>query len=377
MTPRARHVICTAVLAALAAVPAVAAAAPIISMQDDRVWQVANPASRVALMAKTGARAIRVDMRWDVVATRRPAAPTNPADPAYDWRRYDAIVKAAKAKGLQVIFTVWGTPAWAADRSVPPPTNPAFQPYAIRPARPADYGDFGAAAAARYAPQRVHRWEAWNEPNIPLFLRPQFARKGRRWVPASPATYSAMLKAFYAGVHKSDRRALVSGAVTAPAGDKCPFSCPDQADDRMTPQDFIKALGAKGLRPPMDAVSHHPYPLTTPRTTTPPGRTYVDLYNLGELQRVIDSTYLRGKPLWLTEFGFATRATREYPFHVTSGQQAQFVRDAVKRVRKNRRVAVFTWYFLQDSPVWASGLLDQRGRPKPAYAVFRSLARRT
>ena len=375
MTSRARRLGLAAALAGLAALPAAAAAAPTITVQDDRVWQVADPAARVALMAKTGARAIRVDLRWDVVAPRRPAAPTSPTDPAYDWRRYDAIVRAAKAKGLQVIFTVWGTPAWAADRSVPPPTNPAFQPYAIRPARPADYGDFGAAAAARYAPQGVHRWEAWNEPNIPLFLRPQFARKGRRWVPASPATYSALLKSFYAGVHGADPKAVVAGAVTAPAGDRCPFSCPNQPDGRVAPQDFIRALAAKGLRPPMDAVSHHPYPLTTPRRTTPPGRTYVDLYNLGELQRVIDATYLRGKPLWLTEFGFATRATREYPFHVTARQQAQYVRDAIARVRKNRRVAVFTWYFLQDSPVWASGLLDGRGKQKPAYAVFRSLAR--
>jgi hypothetical protein len=325
-----------------------AATSPVPSLQDDRLaLPSVDPAPRVRLMAELGARVIRVDLRWDLVAPRRPAAPTDPADPAYDWRHYDAVVAAARANRVQVLFTVWGTPAWAADPAVPRGPYPAV---ATRPRDPADFGAFGAAVAARYAPRGVHLWEAWNEPNIPLFLRPQYRREGGRWTAVSPSTYSRMLRAFYAAVKSIDRTATIGGAVTAPVGDQCPSSCPDDADGRVTPIAFLRGLAAAGNRPPMDVYSHHPYPITGPRTSTFAGANYVDLYNLGRLRSAIDRTYLRGKRLWLTELGFSTRPVREYPTAFSEPRQAQYLADAYRRLRGDRRVAIVTWFFLQDNP---------------------------
>ena len=139
----------------------------------------------------------------------------------------------------------------------------------------------------------------------------------------------------------------------------------------------VRLLGARGLRPPMDAWSHHPYPLRRPSDRTPPNRAYVDLYNLDTLFRALDATYLRGKPVWLTEFGFATRRTSQYPFFVTPAEQARFMSDAFRRMRATPRVKVFVWYLLQDHPDWASGVLDVAGNRKPSYRVFRSQAVRT
>ena len=175
---------------------------------------------------------------------------------------------------------------------------------------------------------------------------------------------------FYAAVKEVDPTARIAGAVTAPAGDRCPLSCPRSADGRVNPLAFIQGLDAPGLRPPMDAVSHHPYPLTRPRRFTSPSVSYVDLYNLGRLARAIDATYLKGRPLWLTEFGFGTERVEEYPFHVSRGQQAAFLADAARRVARMPRVRLFSWYLLQDNPGWTSGLLTEEARRKPAFATF-------
>jgi hypothetical protein len=348
---------------------ALGAPSPIASIQDDRL-SLANidPAPRLRLMARLGAQVVRVDLRWDRVATRRPADPRNPADPAYDWRHYDEVVANARADGVSLLFTVWGTPSWAADRTVPP--SAVYPAFATRPARPEDLGDFAAAAAARYAPLGVHLWEAWNEPNIPLFLRPQYVRQGARWVAISPTTYSRMLTSFYRAVKSVDPSATVAGPVTAPVGDACPSTCPASPDSRVTPLAFLAGLNAPGNRPPLDVYSHHPYPITPPRETTFAGATYIDLYNLGRLETAIDHTYLRGKRLWLTEVGFATRPTSEYPTWFSQPLQARYLADAYRRVRIDHRVALLTWFDLQDSQVWASGLLRQNGSPKPAAAAF-------
>jgi hypothetical protein len=347
----------------------VPARSPIASLQDDRIYQAgADVAGRMRMMANLGAAVVRVDLRWDLVAPARPANARDPADPAYDWSAYDRIVDATRATGTRILFTVWGTPGWARDPSVAVGTR--FGPHAVRPLRPGEFGLFGAAAAARFAPRGVHLWEAWNEPNIPLFLRPQFVRRGGRWVPVAAAHYSAMLRSFYRAVKRVDPRARIAGAVTAPVGDQCPSSCPRSEDARTTALAFLSGMAARGRRPPMDVYSHHPYPITKPRDTSFAGASYIDLYNLDRLERAIDRTYLRGKPLWLTEFGFGTRRVREYPLFVSQRQQAAYLLDAYRRMRLNPRVKLFTWYFLQDSPFWSSGLLDQRARPKPAHAAY-------
>lgn len=83
-------------------------AAPVAALQDDRIYQEGvDPAPRVRLMSNLGARIIRVDLRWDLVAGRRPADPGNPKDGAYDWSQYDRIVSAARANKVAILFTVW------------------------------------------------------------------------------------------------------------------------------------------------------------------------------------------------------------------------------------------------------------------------------
>ena len=356
-------------------------ASPIASLQDDRVYQyqdqgVAVPErqrlvdERLKTMADLGATLIRVDFRWDRVATRKPHTPADPADPAYDWDRYDRIVTAAKKNGVEVLFTVWGTPAWAADRAVRPNRG---EEYAVRPAHPDDYGAFAAAAARRYAPRGVHRWEAWNEPNIPLFLFPQYERRGGRWVAVSPATYSELLKRLYVNVKRVAPDAVVAGGVTAPTGDECGLSCSPKrvaAPARVAPAAFLRGLDEPALRPPMDVVSHHPYPTIRPELASRPRPRAIELYNLDQLTAAIDRTYLRGRPIWLSEYGFATEPVKNLATFLTPAEQATAISDALRRGRAVPRVQLMTYYFLQDNPGFKSGLTTVDGTPKPGRDAF-------
>ena len=72
------------------------------------------------------------------------------------------------------------------------------------------YG-FAYAAAARYSGSytgtdgrtlpAVRLWAAWNEPNNPVFLRPQFSKAGGKWVIQSAIDYAKICNAVYGGVH--------------------------------------------------------------------------------------------------------------------------------------------------------------------------------
>lgn len=346
--------------------PLAPGASPLAGIQDDRVIQ-GDPLPRLRMMADAGARIARVDLRWDQVAATQPTNPADPNDPAYNWARYDQVVAAARQYRMEVLFTVWGTPSWAVDTSLFPYGDLVYGPASFAPRDPADFGRFAEAAARRYTPQGVRKWEGWNEPNIPMFLQPQYRRVNGLPVAVSPEIYSGLQRAFYDGIKRVDRGSQVAGAVTAPAGNAGGLD-----PTRVVPMTFVRDLNRAGLRPPMDVVSHHPYPVRS-RTNkpTPGGRAYADLYNLNHLITAIDGTYLRRKKLWLTEYGFSTAAVPEYRLTVSPRGQAVNISDAYWRTKTNPRVTMTIYYLLQDHPGWRSGLYSQNGGPKPGLQGHR------
>lgn len=339
---------------------------PLAGIQDDRVVQV-DPGRRMRMMADAGARITRVDLRWDQVAKSRPGNAADPNDPAYDWTVYDGVVRAARQNRIQVVFSVWGTPEWAVNRSLFAQGDLNYGTQTFPPTDADDFARFAQALARRYGRLGVKKWEGWNEPNVPMFLQPQFRRSGSRYVPVSPTIYANLQRAFYRGIKSVDRTAQVAGVVTSPAGNVIK---PGQVPVRVIPMTFVRMLNAPSLRPPMDYVSHHPYP-QRPRSDRPtrPGRAYSDLYNLQEFTRAVDATYLRGKRLWLTEYGFSTAAVPEYRIVVSQAGQATNIADAFVRIKRDRRVAMGIYYFLQDHPGWRSGLVTMSGRRKLGYAA--------
>ena len=147
---------------------------------------------------------LRLNLYWGGefgVATRRPFDSADPNDPAYAWDAYDRVIGAADRANIKVLLTIYGTPSWANGGKAVNIAPKSFD----------DLRKFAFAAATRYsgswttednrALPAVHYWTAWNEPNNPAFLSPQYRRSGGRWVMQSARDYVRICNAVYDGVH--------------------------------------------------------------------------------------------------------------------------------------------------------------------------------
>jgi hypothetical protein len=282
-------------------------------------------------------------------------------------------VLAARAEGIEVVFSVFGTPAWANGGR---PTNRA-------PRDVGDLAEFALAAATRYSGSfrrgdgvvlpPVRLWTAWNEPNLQLGLVPQWRRVGGRWVAQSARDYASICNAVVSGVHATSVRGeRVACGVTSARGNNNPRGRPSS----VSPIAFMRALKAAGAAG-FDAYAHHPYygSIDEGPSTQPHGRNAVTLANIGVLEREV--TRLWGpKPIWITEYGYQTNPP-DRAFGVTWAAQARYLTEAVAIARRDSRIAMLLWFLLRDEPRlagWQSGLITAAGVEKPALAAFRRAA---
>jgi hypothetical protein len=354
--------------------PAAASKQIDIGLFDD-ASVLGSPQSTFPTLKKLNVEVVRMLLVWggrDGVATKRPARPTDPADPAYAWGRYDRSIEAASRAGIEVLLTIVGTPSWAnggKSAQYAPTSATTLREFAYAAARRYS-GTFLDAGSGRILP-RVERWLAWNEPNSPVFLQPQFARVGGKWRMAAPAAYAQICNAVYAGVHAAGGPERVACGATAPRGHNDPAS----ARPSIAPLTFLQEAKRRGLRT-FDAWAHHPYyggPWETPATRNL-GSRVVGLGNIDTLISAMTSLYGR-KPLWITEYGYQTKPPDDI-FGVSWTKQATYLRQAFDIARSNPRIDLFMWFMLKDSPSpesWQSGLITTDGRKKPAFAVFAAL----
>jgi len=332
-------------------------------------------ADNFPLLSSLHVQVVRVTLSWGGpggVANKRPANPADPADPAYDWSRYDQVVERANDAGIQLLFTIVGTPAWA-NGGKPPQYAPvsASTLRAFATAAAASYsGTFLDTATGTLLP-RVGLWLAWNEPTNPVFLQPQFTKANGRWVMTSAVAYARICNAVYSGVHAAGGPEQVACGATAPRGTNSPTS----SRPSVSPLAFLRAAKKSGLRT-FDAWAHHPYygaPFDSP-TTRAVGPGAVELGHIDSLIAELTALYGR-KPLWITEYGYQTKPPDPL-FGVSWDKQAVYLREAYEIARANPRIDLFTWFLLRDSPSaggWQSGLITADGRHKPAFAVFAGL----
>jgi hypothetical protein len=328
-----------------------------------------------------GAQVVRVNLYWGGklgVARYRPFEGSDPRDAAYNWSLYDSVVQYAGANKINVLFSITGTPRWAngGQSSNRPPKN--FN----------DLRKFAYAAAARYSGTytgtdgrtlpAVRFWAAWNEPNNPVFLRPQFVKRGGKWVIQSAIDYAKICNAIYAGVHSTmykDER--VACGVTAPRGNNNPRS----ARPSVSPVAFLTAAKKAGMKT-FDAYAHNPYygvPTETPSTRPVSARpgvapTAITLANINVLLAAVGRLY-GPRHLWITEYGYQTDPPDSF-FGVSWTRQARYLTQAFGIARKNPRIDMMIWFLLKDQPDlsgWQSGLMTVAGRRKPAYAAFARL----
>jgi hypothetical protein len=367
------------VVAAAAAAFFASSAAPssrlIKGLFDEANTLTGNPDRTFPILRQLNTKALRTNLYWGGrygVASSRPQSPTNPDDPAYDWSLYDRTVNYAQQFGIKIVFSIWGTPRWA---------NGGRQPN-IAPTNAADLERFARAAARRYSGRwrgedgrglpRVDFWLAWNEPNNPVFLAPQFKRVGGKYIRWSPRDYARICNAVVEGVHGANfRTQKVACGATAPGGNNSPTS----SRASISPIAFlrsIKAYGAKGF----DAYAHHPYHANPSESPKTPPRS-VNTITLGNINVLIkELTRLYGaKRVWITEYGYQTNPPDRL-FGVSWAKQAAYLKEAYAIARANPRIDMLLWFLLRDDTAaggWQSGLMTAGGKRKPSFIQYQRI----
>jgi hypothetical protein len=320
--------------------------------------------SQFPIYAQLGAGVYHTRLSWRETATRRPADPRNPGDPAYAWpAELDDAVAEARRHGMRVAVDAARSPAWANGGR---PDNWA-------PTRPADYADFIAAAARRYP--SVRYWIIWGEP----VRRPNWMpmEHTHAWKPLTPAQaaparrYARLLDAAYAAVKSVSRRALVVGGNSFTNGD-------------IAPRNFIRNLKLPSGRPPrMDLYGHNPFAARRPDLSRPPIRDgQADFCDLDDLVRWIDRDLGRAPggrrlKLWLGEYFAPTdHANREFGWWVSRRTAASWLSSGLRITRRWNRIETLNWLTLYDDAPRPEGdetnkgLIDRHGRRKPAFWAF-------
>jgi hypothetical protein len=364
-----------ALLAGLAAPSAKPSRGLLVGIFDEPST-IGNPDWAFPQYRSLGVEALRVNLYWGgltgVARKRRPANAVNPADPAYDWSVYDALVERSKDEGIKVVFSILWTPGWAGAAK-----NRA-------PRRMIDLRNFAYAAAKRYsgsfrpAPDAaplpsVRHWLAWNEPNNPVFLKPQFIPASRgRFKLWSPRIYAQMCNSIWSGVHLTGLASeKVACGATSPHGN----NTGTQPRASVSPLIFLR--GVKRAHAHFDAYAHHPYyqhPNESPGKP-PPGPRAVTLGNINELIRELTRLYGR-KPLWITEYGYQTNPP-DRTFGVSFAKQARYLAQSFAIARANPRIDMMIWFLLKDEARigngWQSGFFTASGRRKPSWLAFKRM----
>jgi hypothetical protein len=356
----------------------------------DPVQPFAAPDATFRTLVNLRAQIIRLNLDWNVIAKTRPDKPTDPSDPAYDWSQYDAVLLNAAKNKIQVLFTILGTPKWA---------NGKLKGTNRAPAKMSDLRNFALAAAKRYSGSfkrddgtklpAVRKWLAWNEPNNPVFLKPQWAKVGRRcavvknhkcvrfvarYAPVGAKAYVGICTAIWTGIHSSHlAKEVVGCGATDPRGNNAARN----SRPSISPVAFLADLRHYGLkRSHFDVYAHHPYygrPSESP-TTMPKGKQTVTLANISVLTKLLGKLY-GNKKLWITEYGYQT-SPPDKSFGVSWARQAKYLTQAYAVARKNPRITMMLWFLIRDEGRlggWQSGLFTVGGKKKPAYDAFRRL----
>jgi Cellulase (glycosyl hydrolase family 5) len=326
-----------------------------IGFHDDPSYRwVSDRQSRVVGSAQNNASIIRLLVQWNLAAKSRPVRPADPFDPAYELDDIDDAVRVAQNNDLEVILTISGTPRWA---------NGGKNPN-IMPKRVADFTNFSRAIASRYSGRFtgypfVRFWSIWNEPNLQLFLTPQFDKRGRS---VAPANYAKLAAAAYRGIKAGNPRAQVAiGETSARGSDKAAGVRPTHS-----PGKFAELVAKANPRLKFDAWSHHPYPSVP---TSPPSQLVkwpnVSLRSLPRFDASLKKWFKKKSvPIWVTEYGHQTRP--EDSLGVPYRTQTAYIQQAISITAGYPFVNMFIWFVYQDDQgqPWDSGIYTRTGAPK-------------
>jgi len=330
-------------------------------------WDVDGAAVVEDFADRLGADVVRVNLHWS-------RAETSPG--VYDEDYMGRVVSAVRdihSHGMQVLIVVNRSPRWASDRAlwataVPGDRTGIYHSYYPPALDSLDELQGFMERLSAGLQGEVLAYSCWNEPNIWMDFYPQQTASS----PAFAAgRYVQMLAAFSRGVRAGDPQAKVVAGETAPYGDNTKL--------RTSPQRFARQIARAGAGEYFDAFSHHPYAVggnadIAPAALPDDPQHTVCLANVDVLLDIFP-----GKPLYLTEFGYATAPNRVLGVWVSKARQASYLRAAFRVASRQAGVQMLVWFPREDSSAggtydspWGNycGLVTLRGQRKPAYFAF-------
>ena len=323
--------------------PPAPTAAAAVGSQFHCGWSFYTNPDRTAVLdklASAGIKWVRIDMAWAGIEDTRKGARN-----AWYIGMMDFCVDQARARGMNVLATLWMTPGWANGN----------QSYYTPPTRLEDYADFAQWAAAHWA-GRVAAWEVWNEPD-----------PNQSFWRGTTAQYVGLLRAAYPAFKAGDPSAKVV------------LGGPSSNDDAWLAQ--LYSLGAKGA---FDVAATHPYQgLADAAPETPDDGHRWWFTHVPAVRNVMVANGDGDKPIWFTEFGWSAHANwsgiANWQRGVTPDQQADYFVRAVKYTRANYPyVGVMFWYKERSNPTGTDvheegyGLLNADLTERPALGAIRA-----
>lgn len=287
-------------------------------------------------VAASGSGWVRLGVGWCSLEEQGPGIVS-----AWYQDRMDAAVKAARARGLQVLLTVGCTPSWLS----------GSDDFSVLPSDPGQYQRVTAYLAGRYRGV-VRAYEIWNEPDC----------VGGTCPAGDPAAYVPVLQAGYRGVKSADPSAVVvSGGISGANADWV--------------QRFY-AAGAKGY---FDALGVHPYqgPAAAPPEAEQAEHPY-RITNIAKVRRVMLTHGDSASKIWFTEFGWTTGAGTGWHAGVSEATQGDYLRRAITMVQNRYPYVTHAFVFtIRDRDDWNAyensfGLVHVDGTPKPSLTALRT-----
>ena len=405
-----------------------ARAQPLETIFEAQTQLFDSPGPTLDSLKSIGVDDVKIFMPWSAM-TASPMSHTRPAGfdaanpaayAAAQWAPYDAVIRAAAARGMGIDLALEApAPLWAIGQGLPPHTSPAFVGSWEPSAK--EYGLFVQAVGKRYSGHykppgsasplpAIRFWSIWNEPNYGAQLAPQAVDSST--VEVSPLLYRELVDAAWTALgqtgHGGDQ--ILIGEV-APRGQ----TTGDQPGNfsGMVPLRFIRALycvdqsfhpltgtaatlrgcpataaASKAFASQNPGLFHasgfaiHPYPQgqVTPVTPTANEPDYADLPKLPDLEATLDgaqAAYGVNKkfPIYDTEFGYQTNPPETIQRAISPTLAAYYMNWAEYISWHNPRVASWDQYLLTDpggSSHFDTGLEFANGTQKnPMYDAFR------
>lgn len=284
-----------------------------------------------------------------------------------DWAYYDRIIGGAAAAGVETLPYLLTVPEFVSGHENAPPIRSQraremwHEWVRITVAR---YGPGGEYWREVYpsqfpgaAPLPVTRWQVWNEPSDGTFWHPR----------PNPDEYAQLVELTSSAIRSIDPAAEVILAGL--------FATPNRANGGIRVKPFLRRLFAgRDLGAHFDSLALHPYAPNLKRSKR----------QIRMARPIFRRAGLRGRPLWITEIGWASGGSHSQ-LSKTPRRQAKLVRKTYRLFERRREkwdIAGVTWFAWQDTddrnacPFCAqTGLVTVDRKPKPALRAYRRAAR--